>query len=298
VPDHEEERRVAKLGFCGLGQMGAPMAGRLIDAGHQVTVWNRTASKARALVDRGATAAATPAGAAAEAEFVFTMLATPEAVQDVVLGEAGVAEGLSPGSALVEMSTTGPEAVHGLRSKLSPEVDLLDAPVLGSIAQAEAGELKVFVGGEEPVVERARSVLMAFGDVRRVGALGAGASMKIVANSTLLALMTALGEALTLADSLGLDQDQVLDILAESSIGVPVRSKRRHIESGRYPPNFKLALAAKDGSLVLRAAEAAGLKLAVARAAAAWMAAADRDGLGDLDYSAVIAEIRGKKAHP
>jgi 3-hydroxyisobutyrate dehydrogenase-like beta-hydroxyacid dehydrogenase len=289
---------MAKLGLCGLGQMGTPMAGRLIDTGHQVTVWNRTAHRTRPLADRGATAAATPAEAAAAAEIVFTMLATPEAVEEVVFGKAGLVEGLSSGSTLVEMSTIGPEAVYGLRSKLAPEVAMLDAPVLGSVSQAEAGALKVFVGGEEAVVERSRPVLAAFGTVRRLGPLGAGASMKLVANSTILAMMTALGEALALADSLGLDLDDVLDILAESAIGVPVRSKRRHIENGTYPPNFKLALAAKDGSLVLEAAEAAGLNLGVAEAASAWMATADRAGLGDLDYSAVIAQIRGTKANP
>jgi 3-hydroxyisobutyrate dehydrogenase-like beta-hydroxyacid dehydrogenase len=173
---------------------------------------------------------------------------------------------------------------------------MVDAPVLGSVTQAEAGELKVFVGGEANVVERAGPILGALGTVRPMGPLGAGASMKVVANSTLLALMTALGEALALADSFGLRPDDVLDVLAESSIGVPVRSKRRYIESHLYPPNFKLGLAAKDGSLVLRAAEAAGLELQVARAAAAWMAAADRAGLGALDYSAVIAQIRGAPA--
>jgi 3-hydroxyisobutyrate dehydrogenase-like beta-hydroxyacid dehydrogenase len=296
--DPEEERHVAKLGFCGLGQMGTPMAGRLIDVGHDVTVWNRTASKARALVERGAGVASTPAEAAAGTAFVFTMLSTPDVVDEVVFGKAGVAEGLGSGSTLVEMSTIGPEAVHGLRAKLPPEIDMLDAPVLGSVAQAESGELKVFVGGERPVAVRARSVLEAFGAVRHLGRLGAGASMKLVVNSTILALMAALGEALALADSFGLDQDDVLDILADSAIGVSARGKRQRIESGAYPPNFKLSLAAKDGSLVTRAAEAAGLNLEVARAAAAWMVAADRAGLGDLDYSAVIAQIRGMKAGP
>lgn len=289
---------MAKLGFCGLGQMGTPMAGRLIDAGHNVTVWNRTASKAQALKERGAGVARTPAGAAAGVAFIFTMLATPEVVDEVVFGKSGVAEGLRSGSTLVEMSTIGPEAVHGLRAKLPPEIDMLDAPVLGSIAQAESGELKVFVGGEGAVVERARPVLESLGPVRHMGPLGTGASMKLVVNSTILALMTALGEALALADRFGLDQDDVLDILAESAIGVSARSKRQRIESGAYPPNFKLSLAAKDGSLVTRAAEAAGLNLEVAKAAAAWMAVADRAGLGDLDYSAVIAQIRGMKAGP
>jgi 3-hydroxyisobutyrate dehydrogenase-like beta-hydroxyacid dehydrogenase len=287
---------MSRLGFCGLGQMGTPMALRLIEAGHEVKVWNRTAEKAGPLVAAGAVAAETPAEAAAGAEFVLTMLASPQAVEEVAFGDDGVVAGLGPGSTFVEMSTIGPEAVHALRAKLSVDYAMVDAPVLGSVAQAQAGELKVFAGGEAEVVDRARAVLSTLGTVRWMGPLGAGASMKVVANSTLLALMTALGEALALADGFGLRQDDVLDVLAESSIGVPVRSKRRYIETHAYPPNFKLGLASKDGSLVLGAAEAAGLDLRVARAAAAWMAAADRAGLGDLDYSAVIAQIRGTPA--
>ena len=224
------------------------------------------------------------------------MLASPGAVEDVVLGKGGIAEGSAAGSTLVEMSTIGPESVHELRSRLPAEVDMLDAPVLGSVPQAERGELKVFVGGEPGTVERAMAVLETLGTVRHMGSLGAGASMKLVANSTLLALMTGLGEALTLADGLGLRQNDVLDILADSAIGVPVRSKRRFIESGTYPANFKLGLASKDGSLVMRAAEAAGLDLRLARAAVSWLAAADHAGLGDLDYSAVVAQIRGTPA--
>jgi len=272
------------------------MAARLIDAGHQVTVWNRTARKAEPLLAQGAVSATTPAAAAGGSEFVFTMLASPDAVEEVVLGKGGIAEGSAAGSTLVEMSTIGPESVHELRSKLPVEVDMLDAPVLGSVPQAERGVLKVFVGGEPGTVERAMGLLETLGTVRHLGPLGAGASMKLVANSTLFALMTGLGEALTLADGLGLRQDDVLDILADSAIGVPVRSKRRFIESGSYPANYKLWLASKDGSLVMRADEAAGLDLRVARAAAAWLAAADRAGLGDLDYSAVVAQIRGTPA--
>jgi 3-hydroxyisobutyrate dehydrogenase-like beta-hydroxyacid dehydrogenase len=287
---------VATLGFCGLGQMGAAMAARLIGGGHDVRVWNRTAAKAQPLADMGAIVAATPAEAAHGSEHVFTMLASPEALRDVVFGKSGLAEGLGSGSTLVEMSTVGPEAVHETRAKLPEGVGMLDAPVLGSVAQAERGELKVFVGGEDDGFERARSLLAVFGPIRHLGPLGAGASMKLVVNSTLLALMTALGEALALADTLGLEQRDALEVLADSPIGVPARSKRAFIEQGAYPPNFKLSLAAKDGSLIRRAAEAAGLDLAVARAADAWMSAADRAGLGELDYSAVIAQIRGTPA--
>ena len=175
---------------------------------------------------------------------------------------------------------------------------MIDAPVLGGVHEAEASDLKVFVGGEKEQVDRARPLLEQFGTVWPMGPLGAGASMKLVANSTLLALLTALGEALALADRFGLEQGEVLDILSDSPIGDRVKAKRRFIESGAYPPSFKLALAAKDGSLVVRAAKAAGLELEVARAAAGWMAAAEEAGLGDLDYAAVIARIRGTEAGP
>jgi 3-hydroxyisobutyrate dehydrogenase-like beta-hydroxyacid dehydrogenase len=120
--------------------------------------------------------------------------------------------------------------------------------------------------------------------------------MKLVANSTLGALMTGLAEALALADGLGLEESDVLDILSESPIGVTAKGKRPLIESGVYKPNFTLGLAAKDLRLVTEAAEAAGVELRVAAAARSWLERADEHGLGDLDYSAVIADVRGRPA--
>ncbi|MDQ4068516.1 MAG: NAD-binding protein, partial [Actinomycetota bacterium] len=175
-------------------------------------------------------------------------------------------------------------------------VDLLDAPVLGSVPQATEGTLKIFVGGYEAVFERWRPVLEVMGTPRHMGPLGAGAAMKLVANSTLGALMCGLAEALALADALGLEEHAVLDILAESPIGATTRSKRKLIESGEYPANFKLALAAKDLRLVAEAAGQAGLELRLAPGARAWLEQADAAGLGDLDYSAVIAAVRGRPA--
>ena len=120
--------------------------------------------------------------------------------------------------------------------------------------------------------------------------------MKLVANSTLGALMCGLAEALALADALGLPEDAVLDILAESPIGTTVKSKRTLIESGEYTPNFSLALAAKDLRLVTDAAGALGVELRLSPAARSWLERADAAGLGDLDYSAVIADVRGRPA--
>lgn len=289
---------MARLGFCGLGQMGGPMAARLLGAGHQLAVWNRTADRARPLVERGARRAESPADAAAGAEAVVTMVSTPEALEQVVFGDDGVAAGLAEGATVVEMSTVGPDVVRALRARLPTTADVLDAPVLGSVPQATDGTLKVFVGGDAAVVERWRPVLETMGRPVHLGPLGAGAAMKLVTNSTLGALMTALAEALALADSFGLRREAVLDILAESPIGTTVRSKRANIESGAYPPNFKLALAVKDLRLVTEAAEKAGVDSRLAPAARAWLEDAERAGLGPLDYSAVIAHVRAVDAGP
>jgi 3-hydroxyisobutyrate dehydrogenase-like beta-hydroxyacid dehydrogenase len=285
-----------KVAFCGLGQMGTPMAHRLLEEGHSVTVWNRTASKAEPLRERGAIVAQTPAAAAEGAEAVLTMLATPEAVDAVVLGTDGMSAGMAPGSTLIEMSTIGMAAVRELAGRLREDVRLVDAPVLGSVPQAETGELKVFVGADDETFGRWRGLLGTFGTVFHLGPLGAGAAMKLVVNSTLGALMTGLAEALALADRLDLDRRTVLDILADSNIGVTVRGKRERIESGVYPPRFKLELAAKDLRLVEEAAREAGLDARLAAAARAWFEEAAAAGLGDRDYSAVVAHALGEPA--
>ena len=287
---------MAKLAFCGTGQMGAPMAARLIGAGHDVAVWNRTPGKTERLVELGARAAATPAAAAAGAEAAFTMLANPPALQEVVFGPDGLDAGLAEGSTLIEMSTVGPDAVRDVAARLGGRVHVVDAPVLGSIAAAEAGALKVFVGSTSEEFVRWAPVLRAIGTPSHLGPQAAGASMKLVANSTLGALMTALGEALALARSLGLDEDGVLDVLADSAIGVTARSKRSRIASGTYPPNFKLGLAIKDMDLVIETAARRGLELRVAPAARSWFDEAAGEGLSDMDYSAVIARITGTPA--
>ena len=284
---------MATVAFCGLGQMGSPMATRLLESGVELVVWNRSPERAVGLDERGARVAATPAEAAREAEVVITMLSTPDAVQAVVLGEDGVVEGLAgrSGTMVIEMSTIGPTAVAALRDGLPEGVDLLDAPVLGSVKQATEGALKVFVGGDAEVFERARPLLERLGAPRLLGPQGAGAAMKLVANLCLGVLMSGLGEALALARSLGLHQGDVLDVLVESPIGTTAKSKRSNIESGQYRPNFKLALAAKDLGLVEDRASADGLDLPVAAAARQWFDAANASGLGDNDYSAVIKTI-------
>ena len=150
---------MAEIAFLGLGQMGAPMAGRLLAAGNPLTVWNRTASKADGLRAGGARVAPTPAAAVRDADVVVTMLSDPDALEAVVFGPEGAARELRPGAVLIDMSTVGPDVIRSIAERL-PGVDVLDAPVRGSVGAAEGGSLRIVVGGSADAFERCRSVLV------------------------------------------------------------------------------------------------------------------------------------------
>ena len=279
---------MARIGFCGLGLMGRRMARRLADAGHDMVVWNRTRERADELESAGARVAATPAGAARDRDVVITMLADPAAFRDVLFREEGLAAGLSPGTTLVDMSTVGRDAVLDAAGRLPEGVAFLDAPVVGSTARAEAGGLTILVGGPEDAFERVRPVLEVLGRPNHVGGLGAGAAMKLVMNSTLGVVIVGIAEALALGAALGLEEGAVLDALQGSYLGGMVEAKRRMIETGEYPPQFRMTLAAKD----LRLAEEAGPRLPGVTLAREAFEAAAAAGLGDRDYAALIEFLR------
>ena len=281
---------MARVAVIGLGAMGSRIARRILDAGHELTVWNRDAAKADPLVAAGASAAQTPAEAARQAEAVVTMVADPEALAAVTEGPDGVAAGLSPGSVLVQMSTVGPRSLERLAAVV-PEPSLLDAPVLGSIGEVEAGSLRVFAGGQAELVERWTPLLETLGTVLRVGPVGAGTAAKLVANSTLVGVVGLLGEALALGTALGLPAEAAFDVLEATPLGEQAKRRRPAFESGEYPPRFSLSLARKDADLILDAAAQRELDLRLATAAREWLADAERSGRGADDYSAVLAEI-------
>jgi len=284
---------MATLAFCGLGVMGLPMATRLAAAGHQVRVWNRTPGRDAGAVANGAVAAATPAEAARDADAAITMLAGPESLDEVVFGPEGLAATLRPGAALIDMSTVGPDAIQALNERLAGRVAVLDAPVTGSAPHAAAGTLRIMVGATAEEFARWREVLTPLGEPVHVGPPGTGAAVKLVVNSATAALTSLLAEALALADRLGVDERAALDALAASPMGSIVERTREKIETGSYPPAFKLALAAKDLGLAVGLAADRGLELRLAQAARSRLQAADRDGLGELDFSAVVAHLRG-----
>jgi 3-hydroxyisobutyrate dehydrogenase-like beta-hydroxyacid dehydrogenase len=282
---------MSTVAVVGLGAMGSRVARRLLEAGHELVVWNRTAEKAAPLVEAGAVAAATPAEAAARAEAVLTMVADPAALRDVTEGEDGVAAGVGEGATVIEMSTVGPDAVRRLASVLEERAGLMDAPVLGSRSEAEAGTLTIFVGGPKGLVERWTPLLSVLGTPLHVGPVGSGAAAKLVANTTLVGTIGVLGEALALAEGLGLPREKAFEVLAATPLGAQAERRRESIESGEYPPRFALYLARKDAELVAAAAREAGVDLRLTEAARSWLAEAEEAGLGDRDYSAVLARI-------
>ncbi|MCW2718201.1 NAD(P)-dependent oxidoreductase [Pseudonocardia sp.] len=282
---------MAKLAFLGLGLMGTPMATRLLEAGHDITVWNRTSAKTRPLVDQGASAASSPAEAVAGADAAITMVATPQALEQVLFDDDGVLGALTPGQRLIDMSTVGPEMIRSVATRLPSHVTLIDAPVRGGIPEAIAGRLLIYVGASQEAFDFAQPLLASLGTPHHVGGPGAGAATKIVVNLILGVTITALGEALALGDTLGLDRRTLLDILAESPIGSTARSKRANVESGTYPPGFKLRLALKDLRLVTEPTAQPRQDLRLAAATCSWLEQAAQAGADDLDYSAVVATI-------
>lgn len=284
---------MTEVAWIGLGAMGSRMAARLREAGHDLVVWNRTREKAEEL---GVEVTGSPREAAERAEFVFTMLADPQALRSVTEGDDSLLTGLRDGSMLVEMSTVGPEAIARLAERMPAYASLLDVPVLGSLPEAESGTLKLFAGGHDAAFERARPLLETLGEPLRTGPLGSGAAAKLVANATLIGTVALLGETLALADAVGLSRETVWEVLGATPLAAQAERRRPAVDSGEYPPRFRLSLGRKDAELVQDAARAAGTKLPSLEAARDHLAAAEAAGLGGADYSALLEHILRRPA--
>ena len=279
------------VGLVGVGAMGSRLARRLLDAGHEVVVWNRTSEKTQSLVDAGAIQAPTPAALTRRSDVVITMVADPAALKAVMQGREGILAGVGHDLTLLEMSTVGPRAIAEMESLLPDGTGLLDAPVLGSLSEVDSGALQIFVGGQAALFERWRPLLSELGSPLHVGPLGTGAVAKLVANSTLLGVLGLLGEALALADAFGVSRDAAFEVLSKTPIAAQAERRRTSLESGDYPPRFRLPLARKDAELIVDEAAAVGADLRLAKAARTWIVEAEEAGLADDDYSAVLAYI-------
>jgi 3-hydroxyisobutyrate dehydrogenase-like beta-hydroxyacid dehydrogenase len=278
--------RDISVAVCGLGLMGLPVAQRLLAREVRTTVWNRSPETVRLAAASGAAVAATPAEAAAQADLVITMLASAEALFDVVFGPDGIAAA-APG-ALAQAGTVACQDMTQLATRLPDGWDLLDAPVLGSVPQAVQGRLRLLVGADDAVFARWSPVLTHLGEPVHVGPVPNGSALKqilLAANAPMVAL---LAEAIALGERLGLDRALLLDELELSRIGVLARRKRAMVEAGRYPADARLSVFAKDMRLIRKSGEDAGVPMTMVAAALGLADEAVAAGLSDQDYSVLI----------
>ncbi|MEX1125132.1 MAG: NAD(P)-dependent oxidoreductase [Acidimicrobiia bacterium] len=253
----------AQIGFIGLGDMGQGIVRRLLDAGHQVTGWNRTAVKAADLMARGMAWADTPREAATGSEIVLSIVTDAAAVRAVALGEDGVIAGLSPDSVYLDMSTIDPEVSREIASEFTAAgLTMLDAPVSGSPVTLAQGTASTMVGGDRAAFERVESVLYDIGSkVSYIGDSGAAVLMKIAVNLTLIVEMVAFCESIALAEKGGVARAVAVDAMLKSVVASPVMGYRGpFILEGNMPdkPLADVTLQQKDMLLALEVARRQG----------------------------------------
>src|SRR5205814_5021864 len=220
------------IGFIGLGNMGAPMAGNLLKAGFSVIVWNRTESKARPLVEKGAAWADGPRHLAEKSDVVITMLEDARAVREVLLGAEGVVAARHPNLRIIDMSTISPKDSRDIAQQVADRgMIMIDSPVSGSVNAAAGALLTAHVGGEPEVVESVLPILRAMGkNVFHLGPNGMGCYMKLVNNVVLAASLAGFSEAFVLGKKAGLPPQQMLDVILQGSARSPLRSEEHTSE--------------------------------------------------------------------
>jgi 3-hydroxyisobutyrate dehydrogenase-like beta-hydroxyacid dehydrogenase len=284
------------LGFIGLGIMGTPMALNLVQAGFNVTVYNRTRSKADPLERAGARVAASPAEAARDAEVIVSIVSDTAAMEEVVCGKGGVLETIRSGAVLIDSSTISPTMSRKLACHLAGKgASMLDAPVTGSKHGAEKGELTFMIGGERETLERALPVLKVLGKKHiYCGQQGLGLAAKLAMNAILATMVEIFSEGFVMAAKAGVPPQTLLEImqssLARSGI---VDFKAPFVFRGDFTPYFPLKLMHKDLELAMEAAYAQNLPMPATAAVKEVYGAAKAQGKGDLDYVAVITFLEG-----
>jgi 3-hydroxyisobutyrate dehydrogenase len=285
---------MTKVGLIGLGNMGHAMAERLLGRGHPVIGWNRSCDALDRLTTRGGTLLDTPRSVARDAELVLVTTSDEHALKEVIEGQEGLLAGLAESRAtLVQMSTVAPRTCQWLAGVVPPTVGLLDAPVMGSVDAARAGELTVFAGGERETLERCRPVLADLGQIRWVGPVGAASAAKLVANSALFGLVAHLGESLALAAGLGLEARTAFEVLAATPLAAQAERRRPSVEKDSYPTRFSLNLAAKDVRLIREAMERHGVEMRLGPATWSWIETALAEGYGEDDYTVMLRSTSG-----
>jgi len=289
---------MTRVALLGLGAMGRPMAVRLIEAGHNVCVYNRTPERAIALTDKGARVAVSPAEAADGAEIVVAIVADDGASRDIWTGPEGVLSGSpAPGAILIESSTLSQAWMLELAAKVAEAgYDFLDCPVTGGPDGAEAAKLTLLLGGDDTVIDRAWPTLRAYASRQiRFGDIGTGTAYKVMVNLMGAVQGAALAEGLIIAEKAGLDLSVVAEALSSGAVASPhVKNLARRMAEGDHEDvYFSLGLRWKDADYGLRLADAVGASTEISNAARALYEETLGDFTGDENESVIVETVRG-----
>jgi 3-hydroxyisobutyrate dehydrogenase len=292
-----------KVGVAGLGKMGAAIAARLIDLGHEVTVWNRAADKTKPLVAAGAKAAATPAEVANASEVILTILADAAAIDAVYNGPSGLLSGNPSGKLFIEMSTELPATEIALAEKIRAKgAAMVECPVGGSTAPAREGKLLGLMGAAPPDAARAKSLLNTL--CRRLehcGPVGSGSALKLAINLPLMVAWQAYGEAFAICRDVGFEPKRLLDLFVDTNGANNAFKARAQMMVTMFeggdpgPTTFSISNACKDLKVMLAAAKAKGVDLPAIQTALAGFEEARQHGLGDADGAALAVYWAGRK---
>jgi 3-hydroxyisobutyrate dehydrogenase-like beta-hydroxyacid dehydrogenase len=286
------------IGFIGIGIMGSRMAGRLLDAGNDLIIYNRTKSKAEPLIEKGAQWADSPKEVGAQSDIVFTMLATPQAVDVVATGENGLLVGMKSGALWVDSSTISPtQSVKLADAAKQNDIRFLDAPVAGSTGPAENGELIFFVGGDEADLAEAQPLLDVMGkEVHHKGPNGTGTAMKLVNNLMLGQTVAAFSEAVAFGESLGLDKTGVIKSLFAGPTAAPILhfKENKIMKEDFENADFKVNSIYKDMELASEEAYAHGFALPLSNSVKAMYGLCQQQGKGDYDFATIYDFLKKK----
>ncbi len=283
-----QEHSKPSIGFIGMGHMGSHMAPRLINAGYQLTIYDRTREKAQAIA--GASVAETPKEAAEHSEVIISIVTDDAALDEVMLGPIGALAGTHAGSIIIDMSTVSPRASrHLFQAAKTKGVAMLDAAVSGSVPQVEQGSLVIFVGGEQETYEQCQPLLTILGQSSfYMGSSGMGITMKLVVNTLLGLGMQALAEAIALGEKAGLEKDVLLDVLGQTAVlTAGQKAKLDNVRREQYPTQFALSLQQKDLRLIITEADEVSVPMPATAVALQMYTAALTKGM-DADFSIMI----------
>ena len=287
-----------KVGFAGLGRMGAPMARNLARAGHDLMLWNRTPDKAQALArEIGGRVAQTPCDLTQTCEMVLTMLADDASSESVHLGEDGLFTATGAGT-FVEMGTMSPGHIQRLTDNAPTDAQIIDAPVSGATQAAEAAQLMIMAGCTEATAQQLMPLFDALGkETICLGRTGAGAVMKLAVNSLIHGINQTLAEAMTLAEASGIDAVKAFDVIEASAACAPMLKYRRplYLDEHAHDVTFTVALARKDMEATEALARSLGVPMPQGQVTLEKLKDAEASGYGARDMASILNFMREEK---